>query len=189
MNDLLLLAMMLDEPKYGYQLKREAGWIMGEGALHNNLVYPLLRRFLDDGWVSKKAVPGERGQTRQQYALTAEGRRTLFERLHQFTEFDARSEHAFSLRVGLFAALKPEIRESILTARENYLQKRERNLAGLQDKMDLGKFGSEIVRHMRRQIAMETEWVHHLRRIVKTGDVRKVIPEKTVLSPNRNGAL
>jgi hypothetical protein len=36
---------------------------------------------------------------------------------------------------------------------------------------------------------METEWVHHLRRIVKTGDGRKVIPEKTVLSPNRNGAL
>ena len=48
MNDLLLLAMLLDEPKYGYQLKREAGWITGQDALHSNLVYPLLRRFLND---------------------------------------------------------------------------------------------------------------------------------------------
>ena len=45
MNDLLLLSMMLESPKYGYQLKKEAGFIMGQ-ALHNNLVYPSLRRFL-----------------------------------------------------------------------------------------------------------------------------------------------
>ena len=74
-----MLSMMLGGPKYGYQLKREAGWIMGQ-ALHNNLVYPSLRRFLEEGWVSKKAVPGERGQTRQQYVLSAEGRRGTSER-------------------------------------------------------------------------------------------------------------
>src|SRR5579863_9383008 len=113
MNDLLILSMMLDGPKYGYQLKREAGLIMGQ-ALHNNLVYPLLGRFLEEKWVSKKAVPGERGQTRQQYALTAEGRRRLFERLNAFDEADASSENAFHLRVGVFAGLKPASRESIL---------------------------------------------------------------------------
>ena len=107
MNDLLLLSMMLGGPKYGYQLKREAGWIMGQ-ALHNNLVYPTLRRFLEEGWVSKKAVPGERGQTRQRYVLTAEGRRYLFECLNKFSEGDASSDQSFNLRVGLFAALKPE---------------------------------------------------------------------------------
>jgi len=173
MNDLLLLAMMLDGPKYGYQLKREAGWIMGQATLHNNLVYPMLRRFLDDGWVNKKEVPGERGQTRQQYALTAEGRRNLFERLKQFTEADAASEGAFNLRVGLFEAMKPETRESTLAARESYLQKRDQHLAGLEDNMELGKFGSEIVGHMRKQIEMELEWVRHLRRIARSHDRNK----------------
>src|SRR5580704_8054651 len=118
MNDLLMLSMMLGGPKYGYQLKREAGWIMGQGALHNNLVYPTLRRFLEEGWVSKKSVPGERGQTRQQYVLSAEGRRCLFERLNQFSEADAPQEAAFHLRVGLFPALKRETRENILARRE-----------------------------------------------------------------------
>lgn len=173
MNDLLMLAMMLDGPKYGYQLKREAGWILGQDTLHNNIVYPLLRRFLDDGWVNKKAVPGERGQTRQQYALTAEGRRNLLARLNQFGAGDAASEDAFHLRVGLFEVLKAESREAILSSRENHLQNRDRKLAALQDHMDLGKFGSEIVAHMRQQIAMDAAWIRHLRRIAKTASRRK----------------
>ena len=169
MNDLLLLAMMLDGPKYGYQLKREAGWIMGQEALHNNLVYPMMRKFLEEGWVSKKAVPGERGQTRQQYALTAEGHRVLFERLNAFSDTDAASEGAFHLRVGVFPGLRSEAREAILGGRASYLQRRDGKLASLERNMDLGKFGGEVVRYMRKQIAMELEWIQHLRRIVKTG--------------------
>jgi DNA-binding PadR family transcriptional regulator len=160
--------MMLDGPKYGYQLKREAGWILGQEALHNNFVYPMLRRFLEEGWVSKKAVPGDRGQTRQQYVLTAEGRRNLLGRLNQFSESDASSDNNFHLRVGLFAIIKPEAREAIMAGRENHLQGRDQRLAALQAKMELGKFGGEVVRHMRKQIEMECEWIRHLRRIAKT---------------------
>ncbi|HEY6370146.1 MAG TPA: PadR family transcriptional regulator [Candidatus Sulfotelmatobacter sp.] len=167
MNDLLLLSMMLDSPKYGYQLKREAGLIMGQ-ALHNNLVYPSLRRFLEEGWVGKKPVPGERGQTRQQYVLSAQGRRHLFESLSQFSRADAASEDAFHLRVGLFPALEPEVRENIVGQREEWLQGRDQRLATLQAKMELGKFGGEIVRHMRKQVEMELEWICHLRRIAKS---------------------
>jgi DNA-binding PadR family transcriptional regulator len=168
MNDLLLLCMLLDGPKYGYQLKREAGWILGQEALHNNLVYPLLRRFLEAKWVSKKTVPGDRGQTRQQYALTAEGRRHLCERLNAFAETEASSEDAFHLRVGVFPALRPDVRQAVLSLREGYLERRDRKLGGLQDRMDLGKFGGEIVRHMRKQIEIEREWIRRLRRMMKS---------------------
>lgn len=168
MNDLLLLAMLLGGPKYGYQLKREAGWMMGQESLHNNIVYPLLRRFLQEGWVSKKAVPGERGQTRQQYALTSEGRRNLISRLSQFSEADASSKEAFRLRVGLSPFLKPEVQEAVFTARETRLQRRDQVLEALQEKMDLGKFGGEIVRFMRTEIGNEQEWIRHLRRMAKT---------------------
>jgi len=167
MNDLLLLAMLLGGPKYGYQLKREAGWMTGQEPLHNNIVYPMLRRFLQEGWVRKKAVPGERGQTRQQYSLTAKGRRTLLDRVSHFTESDASSEDAFRLRLGLFPFLKPEVRESVFRARENRLGHRDHVLGSLQANMDLGKFGAEIVRYMRKQIEMEQDWIGHLRRMAK----------------------
>jgi len=172
MNDLLLLAMLLDGPKYGYQLKREAGWMAGQD-LHNNVVYPMLRRFLNDGWVSKKSVPGERGQTRQQYALTTEGKRSFFGRIGSFGEADAAFAEAFYLRVGVFAALEADVRQRILSARESFIQRRNQTLSGLQEKMDLGKFGGEIVRHMRKQIDMELEWIHHLRRLAKADRARK----------------
>src|SRR5215469_3972830 len=167
MSDLLMLAMLLPGPKYGYQLKREVRWMTGQGELHNNIVYPLLRRFLEEGWVNKKSVPGERGQTRQQYALTAEGRRVYFERINQFSADDASSEEAFFLRVGVFEALPAESREAILSAREGFLQRRDQRLDTLQENMELGKFGGEIVRHMRKQIQMEQEWLRHLHRIAK----------------------
>jgi DNA-binding PadR family transcriptional regulator len=168
MNDLLMLAMLLGGPKYGYQLKREVGWMTGQADLHNNIVYPLLRRFLEEGWVSKKSVPGERGQTRQQYALTAEGRRIYFERIQQFSEKEASSEEAFYLRVGVFEALPADSSEAILSAREAFLQGRDQRLETLQKNMDLGKFGGEIVRHMRKQIEMQQEWIRRLRRIART---------------------
>ena len=167
MNDLLLLALMLGGPKYGYQLKREAGWMTGQDALHNNIVYPMLRRFSDEGWVSKKTVPGERGQTRQQYALTAAGRRILMDRLSQFSEADASMKETFRLRVGLFSFLKAQVRESILTAREQRLERQDERLVSLRGKMDLGKFGGEIVRYMRKEIAMEQGWIQRLRRMAK----------------------
>lgn len=168
MNDLLLLSMLLPSAKYGYQLKKEAGWIMGQDALHNNLVYPMLRKFLEEGWVSKKAVAGQRGQTRQQYALTAAGRKHLFEQLGRFNERDASSEDAFFLRIGLFEALKAESREATLGARETYLVRRDEKLGALQSHMDVGRFGGEILRYMRKQIETELEWIRHLRRIAKT---------------------
>lgn len=167
MNDLLLLALLLGGAKYGYQLKREAGWMMGHEALHNNIVYPLLRRFLEEGWVSRKTVPGERGQTRQQYALTDKGRRTLMERLNRFGEADAASEPAFRLRLGLLPLLESEVQGRVFGLREKYLERRDGVLAALEENMDLGKFGAEIVRYMRKQIAAEQEWIAHLRRLAR----------------------
>jgi DNA-binding PadR family transcriptional regulator len=167
MNDLLILALMLDGAKYGYQLKREAGWMLGQDALHNNIVYPMLRRFLDEGWVSRKAVPGDRGQTRQRYVLTAKGRQTFFARVGEFDNAQARSAEAFHLRVGVFELLEPESRDAILAGREKYLERRAGKLEALQANMKLGKFGGEIVSYLRRQIAVEQEWIRHLRRIAK----------------------
>jgi DNA-binding PadR family transcriptional regulator len=167
MNDILILALLLGGPKYGYQLKREAGWMMGQDSLHNNIVYPLLRRFLQEGWVRKKAVPGDRGQTRQQYALTTVGRRALLERLSEFSESDAASEQAFRMRLGLLSFLRPEVQESIFHGREKYLAHRNQVLNSLQAKMDLGKFGAEIVLYMKKQIETEQKWIGHLRQMAR----------------------
>src|SRR5262245_8172505 len=159
MNDLLLLSLLLGQPKHGYRLKREAGLMLGQGSMHNNLVYPLLRRFVSEGLVTQKQAEGERGRTRKLYSLTALGRRTLIERLSLYGEQDAREPEPFLLRVGLFMVLAPEVRERILGTREKALRDRDQRLAALQQRMELGLYGGNIVSHLRETIGAELQWV------------------------------
>jgi DNA-binding PadR family transcriptional regulator len=165
MNDLLILAMLSEGPRHGYQLKRQAGFIFGHGDIHNNLVYPLLRKFTVDGWVTKKAVPGERGQTRQQYAITPLGKTILLQRLSEYSEADARSFEGFIVRVGLFELLDRKVRASILGERASYLRQQQEKLGGLPQKVEVGKFGGEVVRHLQKRIAFELSWIDALARI------------------------
>jgi DNA-binding PadR family transcriptional regulator len=167
MTDLIILATLLPGPKHGYQLKHEAGLIIGQQAIHNNLVYPLLRKFMAKGWVSKKVVPGERGQTRQQYKLTPEGHNELIERLSSYNEQEAKSADGFRLRVGLFEVLEPEVREQILVQREQYLHKLKEKFASLQQNFALGIYPSEVVAQFSEQVDLELRWIQRLRRLTR----------------------
>jgi len=165
MNDLILLALLLDGPKHGYQLKREAGFLFGRGDMHNNLVYPLLRRFMTAGWISKKSAPGERGQTRQQYSLTGTGRKILITRLSTYSNADASSFEGFITRVGMFAVLRQETRQRILLERQSYLRAREETIGALRQNMDLGVYGGEVVGQLLKQIKAEQAWIRRVRRL------------------------
>jgi DNA-binding PadR family transcriptional regulator len=163
MNDLILLAILADGPQHGYALKKRAGMALGQPDMHNNLVYPLLRRFVSQKWVTQRKAAGQRGQTRQVYSLTPLGRVALVHRLQQFD--DASSAEAFRLRIGLFELLAPPAREEILAARGKYLKAREQRLALLETEMDLGRYGGEVTRFMRQQIRAELAWISRLRRM------------------------
>jgi DNA-binding PadR family transcriptional regulator len=158
---------LLARPLHGYQLKQQAGQILGQQVLHNNIVYPLLRRFGKEGWVTKKVVPGERGQQRHQYAITTLGRRVLTQRLSEYTEADARSSDGFRVRVGLFQILSPEVRERILELRATHLEKTAARLDGIQEQFTLGTYAREVTQFVRSQVDAELGWIRHLRKISK----------------------
>ena len=174
MTDLLILACLLDGPAHGYALKKRVGFITGRNALHNNLVYPLLRRFVGQGWVSRKTVPGERGQTRERYALTSNGRSELIRRLEEFSAKDAASPEAFHLRIGLFSVLGAEARSRILRMRDVWLTERAQRLAQLAVKMELGDWGSEVVVFLQAQIASELKWNMALKKRIDRETNRKM---------------
>ena len=163
MNDLIVLALLLPGPKHGYQLKREAGTILGQETLHNNLVYPLLRRFTQHKWVSRKTVPGQRGQTRNVYSLTALGRRELLAQLSVFTDQDARSAESFRFRVGMFWLLPVAARRRIMDARETFLRGRLGRLTTVEAGFPLNRYAGEVSAHMRAEAESELRWISHLR--------------------------
>lgn len=167
MTDLIILATLLAGPQHGYSLKRQAGLILGQETLHNNLVYPLLRRFMAKKWVSKKEVPGERGQMRQLYSITSLGRKELISRLSSFTDQDARTSNQFRFRVGMFQVIEPEARMRILDAREQYLSARIEKISAIQENFDLDRYSGEITNRFLIESRAELDWIAHLRRISK----------------------
>jgi DNA-binding PadR family transcriptional regulator len=164
MNDLVLLAALLSGPQHGYALKKQVGLISGNREMHNNLVYPLLRRFVENGWVSKREAQGQRGQTRELYSLTAKGKHELLLRLGDFSEKRAGSPAEFHLRVGLFPVLDPDARKQILVERNSWLDGRDKNLARIESGLERNSWGVEVVRFLRRQIGAERTWITSLQR-------------------------
>ena len=165
MNDLIILAILLDGPQHGYALKKRAGMVLNQPELHNNIVYPLLNRFIANGWVKKKEMEGERGQTRQVYSLTVAGRQELIRRLSEFDDRQAHSESEFLLRVSLFALLPAATKERILNTRAALLQRRNEHLGRLQQSEELTGFPSEVVKFNRSQVQAELKWVTKLARL------------------------
>lgn len=166
MTDLLVLAHLLPGPQHGYALKKQIGFLTGHREAHNNLIYPLLRKFAKKGWISGRLAAGQRGQTRAIYTLTKKGKRELLRRLGQFTEKDAASENAFRMRIGLFDFLPLETRHRILAGRDAWLAARQERICRLETELDAGRWGAEVLLAIAQQVRWERLWIARLKRRV-----------------------
>src|SRR5260370_37288913 len=99
---------------------------------------------MNNKWVSRKAVPGERGQKRHQYTLTALGRKELLARLSSFTEQEARSSDGFRLRAALFQVLEPAVRSRILQARSGFLRGQSAHLTAVQANFPPDRYAEQL---------------------------------------------
>lgn len=162
MNDLVVLAALLRSPAYGYALKKTAGLIYGRRAMHPNVVYPLLKKFVQSGWVEQSSMPGERGQTRKLYRITAAGRRYLLEQLSTFTEQEASDDGAFLFRVALFDVLPERKRREILEARKQFLIARAGELAELSEEPPAKLSETVALDRVRAIVQNELRWIRSL---------------------------
>ena len=69
------------------------------------------------------------------------------------------------LATRLSETLEDTVRVSVLKTRASYLQAREHKLTELQQNMDLGTYGGEVVRYLIEQIHSELVWMRRLRRV------------------------
>lgn len=164
MIDRMVLALLLPGPRHGYELKREVGAALGRGPLHNNTIYPLLQKFARAGWVRVRVAPGQRGQTRRLYTLSASGRDALRAQLRLFSARQAESESEFQLRVGLFDLLSPPDRERILAARERVLEARQERLEAIRRHFGLDHgYAAAVVEFRLRAAQSEQQWIESLK--------------------------
>jgi DNA-binding PadR family transcriptional regulator len=174
MSELVLLAALLRSPAYGYALKETAGLIFGSKAMHPNVVYPLLKKFVQNGWVEQSSAPGDRGQTRKQYRITASGKKHLLEQLSIFSEQEAGDDGAFLFRVAFFDVFPIEKRRVILEARKVFLTSRVAQLTELREATVPRSFGGIALDRVLGLVRDELQWIHKLEGQVEInqGDLR-----------------
>jgi DNA-binding PadR family transcriptional regulator len=162
MTDIIILSLLLEGPKHGYRLKQDAAMFASQQQLHNNTVYPLLSRFLKNGWITQRETEGERGQTRLLYELTDAGRGALVEKLNDFSETDVVNDSAFQLRVGLFSQLEAKDRERILRLRDECLQQRLERMARIGNARELTGWPKETFDYVANKAERERQWIAQL---------------------------
>ena len=160
--DILILAMIRDEPRHGYDIKKRVGGVLGLGVtLNNNILYPALRRFEKEGAVKSKLETQEASPARRVFRLTAKGRELLRTMLEDFPPERAESDPEFLVRLGFFDLVDKEVRLDILATRSQVLEKELEHLGRLQAQVHPGRepYPTSLVNFLIGRIQREIDWI------------------------------
>jgi DNA-binding PadR family transcriptional regulator len=119
--EILILRRLRSGPAHGYELRKRVEQTTGV-VLHNNSLYPALKRFEEAGAVTKTAQPQEGRPPRLVYTLTEVGHDLLHDLLADFPPDQAADETEFLARLGQFSLLNSAERSVVLAARTRAVQ-------------------------------------------------------------------
>lgn len=114
--EIMILRRLRGGPAHGYELRKRVEETTGV-VLHNNSLYPALKRFEEAGAVTKTAEPQPGRPPRLVYTLTDVGHELLREMLAELPPEQAADDVEFMARLGQFSLLSPAERTSVLAAR------------------------------------------------------------------------
>lgn len=113
-TDLIILGMISLVPSHGYQLKKNIRESFGNPyfKLNNNVLYPTLARFEQEGFIEGKTITG--GNTSKKvYHITEKGREKLIEMVAEPVEPDI-DDFDFSVHAVFFDLIPKESRVKII---------------------------------------------------------------------------
>src|SRR5579872_7158276 len=119
--EILILRRLRSGPAHGYELRKRVEQTTGV-VLHNNSLYPALKRFEEAGAVTKTAQPQDGRPPRLVYTLTEVGHELLHDLLADLPPDQAADESEFLARLGQFSLLSSAERAVVLAARTRAVQ-------------------------------------------------------------------
>jgi len=163
-SEILVLAMLQQGPRHGYEIKKDIDRALGGMVVINNkTLYLVLKRFEEMGAVTRQIIQQTGKPNRHLYALTDHGIEVLQALLRDFGPEQAGSDAEFFTRVSFFDFLEVEARKAILRQRLAYLQRGLEYLHSLQQIADEGEDCAKIVptlSHAERVLAFHTRRIH-----------------------------
>ena len=124
MLEIMILSNLMLKPCYGYELKGKLQLLNP----NNNKIYPLLRRFAEDGIVLSHTEAQDGKPARKIYEITEAGRQRFIELLRSFSLKAAHNSDEFYVRVAFFSLLDTKAIADILDKREAALRSHSQTL-------------------------------------------------------------
>jgi DNA-binding PadR family transcriptional regulator len=162
--EIFVLSILRTGPVHGYELKRRVQR-PSLTALSNNSLYPMLRRFEADGFVTKSIEIQEGKPTRNVYAITAAGREYLRVLLTSLPPELAASEEEFLVRLSFFHEIPEHNRREIIAAREGVLAISRAQVGSLLDEIELSertRWRARVMNRVLETIDDERTWIASL---------------------------
>ncbi|HZS76010.1 MAG TPA: PadR family transcriptional regulator [Ktedonobacteraceae bacterium] len=117
----VLLGLLTHQPEYGYELKRKAEQLLGNGAeLNPGQLYPLLRRLADQQLIAGERIEQEDRPDKRIFTLTEAGRQGLFTWLDEPVPLSV-GRPALFLRFVVLLLVRPEARADFLKEQRHRL--------------------------------------------------------------------
>jgi DNA-binding PadR family transcriptional regulator len=166
--EILILRRLRAGPAHGYELRKRVEETTGF-VLHNNSLYPALRRFEEAGAVTKAAEPQEGRPPRLVYTLTEVGQELLHDMLAQLPAEQAGDETEFLARLGQFSEINSAERAGILASRTRAVRDQ---LAHYQTMHQLAtghgiSWGALVTAELIRRHEQELTWLAELGELAK----------------------
>ena len=161
--EILILRRLRSGPAHGYELRKRVEQTTGV-VLHNNSLYPALKRFEEAGAVTKTAQPQDGRPPRLVYTLTEVGHELLHDMLADFPPEQAADEGEFLARLGQFSLLSSMERAMVLAARTRSVREQLAHLAMMRDlASEHGeRWGELVTDELIRRHTRELAWLAEL---------------------------
>jgi DNA-binding PadR family transcriptional regulator len=134
----------------------------GQVEVHNNTLYPALRRLEDAGAVSRTPEAQEGRPPRHVYKITELGGQLMHDMLVDLPPQLAASDQEFLTRVAFFGLLTAAERRSVLAARDQALRERLDHLRATASREDHTPWSTWVVAHAIDRLEAERAWVTRL---------------------------
>jgi DNA-binding PadR family transcriptional regulator len=169
--EILILRRLRADPAHGYELRKRVESTTGV-VLHNNSLYPALKRFEEAGAVTKAAEPQPGRPPRLVYTLTAVGQELLHDMLADLPADQAADPEEFAARLGQFSLLNSAERTRVLASRTSAVQAQ---LAHYQAMRDLAvahgeRWGAIVTAELIRRHEQELAWLADLAKLAAQPD-------------------
>jgi DNA-binding PadR family transcriptional regulator len=161
--EILILRRLRGGPAHGYELRKRVEQTTGI-VLHNNSLYPALRRFEEAGAVTKTAQPQEGRPPRLVYTLTAVGHDLLHDMLADLPPDQAADPAEFMARLGQFSLISYPERAVVLAARTRAVRDQLAHFETMRDLAEASgeRWGAVATRELIRRHRQELAWLADL---------------------------